>query len=413
MRRTYIVLTALVLLVTASEATDKSRQWTHREIPADSKGEVRKIISAANDFAIDLYGVLAAEKGNLFFSPASISIALAMTYAGAAGETRTEMSTGLRFPIEDPKFDGAYGILLKSLNGANEAGFYELRIANRLWSRKGYPLLEPFLKTARESYGAPLEAVDLAGDPEGARERINAWIGERTNGRLPETIKVLSPAARIVLTSAIYFRGDWKDPFDKNMTRDLPFHLTPTDSIAVPTMHRRGTFPYGEEGSVRIVELPYAGEDLNMVVVLPGAVDGLGAIEKDLDKEKLRSWLKSTGETRVDVYLPRFRVRDDVDLAPVLAGMGMPSLFKRGEADLSGMTGNADLFVSNVFHSAFVEVNEKGTEAAAGTAAVLELEGAVISDPPVFRADRPFLFFIRDKWTGAVLFMGRVANPAP
>ncbi|MFH1279596.1 MAG: serpin family protein [Candidatus Eisenbacteria bacterium] len=411
MRRIGITIGVLVLLASPSLATDKSRQWTSREIPADSKAEVRKVVSAANDLAIDLYGALAAKEGNLFFSPTSVSASLAMTYAGAAGATRDEMAGVLGFPLEDPKFDASYGMLLRSLSGANDAGFYELRMANRLWGRKGTAFLAPFLKITGESYGAPIQAVDLAGDPEGSRKAINAWIGERTNGRIPEAVKSLSPAARLVLTNAIYFHGSWKDPFKEDDTRDLPFHVTAADSIDVPMMHRQGTYPYGKEEGVRVLELPYAGEDLNMVVVLPDEKDGLGAIEGTLDKEKLRAWLRCAGDAEVDVYLPRFRMTDEFDLAPVLAGMGMPSLFKRGDADLSGMTADTDLFVSNVFHSSFVDVNEKGTEAAAATGVVVALELVERSAPPVFRADHPFLFFIRDKWTGAILFMGRVADP--
>lgn len=409
MRRIGILLGILLLLGASSEASDKGKQWTNRAIPEASKDEVRKVVTGANSFAIDLYGALAAGTGNFFFSPISVSEALAMVYAGAAGETAAEMARMLSFPLDDPKFHASNGLLLASLNHGADAGLYDIRVANRLWGRKGYGFLEPFLKTLRESYAAPLETVDIAGNPSAAKKTINAWIAEQTSGRIPNAVQTISPADRLVLTNTIYFHGRWMNPFDAKRTRDLPFHTTREDSVVVPMMFRHGTYEMYQGEGLKFLELPYAGEDLNMVIVLPDAIDGLAAIEARLSKDNLRSWLRSTSEAEVDVYLPRFRMTDDFDLAATLAGMGMPTLFESG-ADLSGMSDERGLFVSHVFHSTFVDVNEEGTEAAAATGMTLLAE-AEIAAPPVFRADHPFLFFIRDKWTGVILFMGRVADP--
>ncbi len=370
--------------------------------------DVSAVVGGNNAFALDLYARLRGEEGNLFFSPYSISTALAMTCAGARGETAAQMQKALRFSLPEDRLHPAFAALARGLKPRG----CELNIANRLWGQAGYAFLDPFLKVTEDCYGAKLEQLKFAGGTEAARQRINAWVERKTKERIIELIKpgILDALTRLVLTNAIYFKGDWARQFKKDATRGAPFTLRDGGKVRVPMMYQKAEFAYARHGGLHVLDLPYAGEELSMFVLLPDEVDGLPGLARSLSLDKLKRWLRSVHEEKVQVYLPKFKMTSEFQLNRVLASMGMPFAFDAVRADFSGMDGTRSLFISKVIHKAFVEVNEEGTEAAAATAVVMRLRGAPMP-APVFRADHPFLFLIRDNRSGSILFFGRVVNP--
>ena len=361
-------------------------------------------------FAIDLYRVLAAASGNLCLSPYSISTALAMTYAGAQGETARQMAQALLFMLDPARLHPAFAELEAGLKASQDKGDVLMQIANKLWPQVGYPFLETFLALTEAFYGVTIAPLDYR-DPEAARLTINAWVEERTHGKIKDLIGpgLLSPMTTLVLVNAIYFKGNWAHQFDPQCTEPAPFWKTSADSVEVSMMSQTDSFGYAETADMQILELPYLGEDLVMTLLLPANPGGLAALEAALTVENLERWTIRLRETEVEVHLPRFKVTGAFELSQALEALGMVDAFG-GEADFSGMDGTRSLFISAVVHQAFVEVNEEGAEAAAATA-VLMLRGMPMP-PPVFRADHPFLFLLRDRRTGGILFMGRVADPA-
>lgn len=360
-----------------------------------------------NGFALDLYGKLAGEKGNLFFSPYSVSTALGMTWAGARGTTAEELAKTLHFGDDTHT---AFSTLNARLIGKQPG--YQLSVANRLYVARGFTLLGPFTSLLKDQYAAPVEQVDFTKDE--TRKRVNTWVEDQTNKRIKDLIPrgVFTGETRLALINAIYFKGTWATEFDKKATTDQPFFTGGKDA-KVPLMFahfdRAPGVRHGQAEGVQVLELPYKGGDVTMVVFLPTARDGLGALEKKLDSAKLEQLLKTLRPTSVDVWLPRFKVEQSFAMAGTLASMGMPSAFASGTADFSGMTGSKGLFISAVIHKAFVEVNEEGTEAAAATGVVMGIESVVVT--PTFRADHPFVFALRDTKSGTLLFLGRVVDP--
>lgn len=371
-----------------------------------------EIVSASNNFAWNLYAKLADEEGNLFFSPGSIHTALAMTCAGARRTTEDQMFETLCFPMRWPQgvVHKAYARLLKQLKPGKDAG-YELQVANALWGQKGYPWLEEFLARTRTDYGAGLREVDFLGATEQARKTINAWVEEQTKDKIRELLRrgILTGLTRLVLTNAIYFKGDWASKFDEKATREAPFKVSLDKSVQVPMMNQTGGFRYAETDELQILRMPYQGEDLSMVILLPRKVNGLAALERTLSAQKVTALIGKLQQREVIVSVPKFKLTRSFGLGPTLRAMGMEDAFT-GAADFSGMNGQKDLFISAVVHKAFVDVNEEGTEAAAATAVVMRTV-SVRPRPPVFRADRPFLFIIRHEKTGAILFIGRLVDP--
>jgi serpin B len=362
-------------------------------------------------FALDLYSKLRVTDGNLFFSPFSISTALAMTYAGARGDTQTQMADALHFISDQDQLHQGFALIAKGLNDAEKKGHIRLKIANAIWPRKGYRLLKAFLALTRKFYGVQVNPVDYK-DEEKARYTINAWVEDKTESKIKELIAsgVLDGATRLVLVNAIYFKGDWAHQFDPALTSPAEFQVVPGRPVQVPMMTVRHSFRYVEGQDVQILELPYAGGDLSMLVLLPKEVDGLAKLEEYLAAENLDGWVKNLADTEVDVSLPRFELTFPFRLDDTLKSMGMPDAFS-DQADFSGMDGTRQLFIGAALHKAFVAVNEQGTEAAAATAVVM-LTKAVFIPPVVFRADHPFIFLIRENGTGSILFIGRVMNPA-
>lgn len=360
-------------------------------------------------FALDLYRILAAESGNLCLSPYSISTALAMTYAGAQGETARQMAQALHFTLEQARLHPAFAELEAGLKASQDKGDVLMQIANRLWPQVGYPFLEAFLALTEAYYGVTITPLDY-GDPEAARLTINAWVEEKTHEKIKDLIApgLLSPLTTLVLVNAIYFKGNWAEQFDPQRTAPAPFWKTPSDKVEVPMMRQAASFGYAETADMRILELPYVGEDLAMTFLLPADPGGLAALEAALTVENLERWMGDLWETDVEVYLPRFKVTGAFELSQALMSLGMVDAF--GRADFSGMDGTRSLFISAVVHQAFVEVNEEGAEAAAATAVIMAR--GMPMPRPVFRADHPFLFLLRDRRTGGILFLGRVADPA-
>jgi len=373
---------------------------------ADNSNSVAPSI---NKFAFDLYGKLKGNEGNLFFSPYSISSALAMTYAGARGDTEKQMAEVLHFELGQ-NIHPLFSELAKKLTSKASASSYQLYIANALWGQEGYPFLEDFIELNRKFYGAGLHAVDFIGGTEEARKTINRWTEEKTEEKIKELIKpgVLDVLTRLVLTNAIYFKGNWATQFDKEATKDLAFHLTEGEKKDVPTMYQMGEFSYMQTEAIECLALPYGKGDLSMVILLPREIDNPSSLEENLSPANLEAWLSSLRKQEVNVYLPRFKVEAAFALKEQLTLLGMSDAFS-DEADFSGIDGTQKLKVTDVIHKAFVTVDEEGTEAAAATAVVVAIK-AIVSKP-IFRADHPFVFLIRDNQSGCILFLGRVVDP--
>jgi serpin B len=403
-RRTSLKLMALGL---GMGLTNRARAQTVVNKGAADELPVSKGIT---EFAMDLYARLRDEKGSLFFSPYSVSTALAMTYAGARGQTALEMAKTLHFTLDQGHLHRAYAALGANLQTTGKKAGTDLYIANALWGQHGYHFLPDFLKLTEENYGAGVYDVDFDGHTEEARNQINAWVEKQTKEKIKELLKrgVLTPATRLVLTNAIYLKSNWQSPFNKKATREQPFTISADQKVQVPMMHQSADFGYCDGGSFEALDLPYAGKELSMLVLLPKKVDGLQELERALTAAKLAEWLPLLRQGKVDVALPKFKMSAEFNLGRTLSAMGMPTAFSP-KADFSGMTGSRDLFLSEVVHKAYVDVNEEGTEAAAATGAVMTLTAALPSR--VFRADHPFVFAIRDARSNSILFMGRVTDP--
>jgi serpin B len=382
----------------------------------DAKDDQKAVAYGGNEFAIELYQQLKAKDGNIFFSPYSISTALAMTYAGARNNTATEMAKVLRFNLPQEKLHPAFASLVNALNDGGKKGDYEMSVANALWIQKDYKLLDEFLALEKKHYGAGINEVNYAADAEGARKTINGWVEKQTKDRIKDLIQpgILSADTRLVLTNAIYFKGMWLVKFDKAKTREEKFFITADKTKAVPMMRMADDdeteFGYTDNDEVQVLELPYQGKTLSMLVMLPRKVDGLADVEKALTADKVAGWAQKVHPRKVKVTMPKFECTTSFSLAEALRAMGMKDAFDTSAADFSGITGAKDLFISAVIHKAFVKVDEYGTEAAAATAVIMTL-GAGASMTPVFKADHPFLFVIRDNASGSMLFMGRVMEP--
>jgi serpin B len=380
--------------------------------PPAWSADMQTVADGANTFAFDLFGQLRGEAGNLFFSPYSLHAALAMTADGANGRTRDEMIAALKLPADRDKGLAA-GDLGRFYTGKGKP--FELATANALWGQAGYPWRPDWLARQKDRFGAALTDMDFKGDPDGSRRTINRWVEARTKDRIKDVIPegVIDPRTRMVLTNAIYFKGTWQDQFDKKWTKDGPFRLADGTTKQTPLMHRTDDYRYAEADGVQLLELPYKGGELSMVVVLPGKPDGLPAVEAKLSAATLAEWLRGLTTQKVVVTLPRFKLDVRAKPVPALKALGIKQAFTDA-ADFGGMSSDPHgLMISDVVHKAFVEVNEEGTEAAAATAVVMRPAAAAVKqpEPKVFTADRPFLFLIRDVQHGTVLFAGRLASP--
>lgn len=375
-------------------------------IAADS----RPVVSGNSAFAYDLYGKLKAEPGNVFFSPFSVSAALSMAAAGAKGDTLAEMSKTLHLPGDSATHTGFAG-LFKQFNPGPKVP-YELSVANALWGKTGFPFRAEFKDLIATQYGGGMRDVNF-GKPDEAAATINNWVSDQTKKRIPTIVSanMFNPLTRLVLTNAIYFKGQWKHQFDKKATMDEPFFIAATQSNPVPMMHQGGHFRYGESDGVQVLELPYKGDRLSMVLLLPKEKNQLEkVVEPLLNPASVAKLLNAIQNKLGDVALPRFEFSTTYSLESTLQELGMKRAFSN-DADFSGMTTAEALRIAIVIHKAFVKTDEEGSEAAAATAVIMERAPAPVVQRFSFRADHPFVFMIRDMSTGSVLFMGRVNNP--
>jgi serpin B len=382
------------------------------------KGDAARVAESSNAFGMSLYGLLAKKPGNVAMSPMSITTALTMTVGGAKADTEKEMRAVLR--IQPGDADAlALGKLTQAL--ASPGRPLTLNVANRLFGEKSFTFQQPFLDKTKATFGAPLEPADFKGDPDAARKHVNVWVEEKTEHRIKDLLppKSITTDTRMILVNAIYFLADWQSPFKKEATFPEAFKA-PAGEKKVPTMHQGRPLHLLSADGAKILELPYKGNDTAMLVVLPDAKDGLPALEAKLTSAKIDEWQKALAATRpeqVDVALPSFKIEGEtLALSESLKALGMPLAFDVEKADLTGIGIPANprnrLYLSDVFHKAFVKVDEKGTEAAAATAVVSAEGGGMPPKAVPFKADHPFIFFITDKASGAVLFMGRVTDPS-
>jgi serpin B len=387
-----------------------------REKPSVQAGDLRPLTDGNNAFAFDLYQSLRAGNDNLAYSPFSISLALAMTSAGARGGTAEQMTRVLHFLPQDqlhPAFnalDQALEAMPSSSDKDQEP--LQLSVANAVWAEQSLPLQSDFLDTLALNYGAGIHQSDFINQAEAVRNEINTWVSDKTQEKIQDILpeNAIGPATRMALVNAIYFKADWLDPFDAGNTFDQPFHLLDGSEVNVPMMGQGMDLPYAAGDGWQMVELPYAGGSAAMDILVPDE-GRFEEIETSLDFEAASAMWNGLQPNSVSLALPKFKVESSFMLADQLATLGMTDAFSPDLADFSGMTGNKDLYIGMVIHKAFVAVDEEGTEAAAATIAVMELTMAQAFDVTL-RVDRPFIYIIRDLQSGQILFMGRVLNPA-
>lgn len=371
--------------------------------PGTDAADVGEAVAGTTELALDLYRVMAAEAGNRSLSPYSVALGLAVVYAGARGTTAAEMREVLHFTLPAERLHPALNHLDLAVAAAADHDGVELAVADRTWRRTGLGVEQAFAHVLAREYGAPMGELDFSADPEAARGAVNGWVAERTAGRVPELFPAgtITPDTALVLANAVHLDAAWWFPFNPDLTRREPFH-GPGGTVTVDMMHFNEYLPSGSGDGWAAVELPYAGEELSMVVIVP---DDLGRFEAALDADLLAEVLGAIADGGIHLSLPRFEVSDHSDLEVVLRQLGMRAAFGDG-ADFSGMTGDRSLWLDAVHHESFVKVDEEGTEAAAAT-------GSAMADShgPTVVVDRPFLYLVRDRGTGALLFLGRVVDP--
>ena len=426
MKKIMVIVLAVVLVLPVIASIQMAQPVAGEVLESDkeritspdvSTGGQALLVEGNSAFAFELYQALKEEEGNLFYSPYSISLALAMTYAGARGETAEQMADTLQFLLEQDRLHPAFNWLDAELakrgegaEGKDGEGF-RLNIVNAIWGQKDYEFLSDFLDVLAENYGAGLRILDFITETEKSRLTINDWVSDQTEGRIEDLIPpdAIGELTRLVLTNAIYFNAAWAYPFDEDMTGDSFFYLLDGGQVSVPMMKQTESFGFTEGEGYQAVELRYDGGELSMVILLPEA-EQFEAFEQTLNAQQVSDIISSLRPIEVSLTMPRFEFDSEFGLKDTLAGMGMPIAFS-GAADFSGMTGNPELFISDVVHKAFVAVDEAGTEAAAATAVIVGL--TAVPPPPIeVTLDRPFIFLIRDIDTGTILFLGRVMNPS-
>lgn len=370
-----------------------------------SAADTNSVVTGNNAFAVGLYRELGAREGNQFFSPYSISSAMGMTYAGARGNTAHEIKETLQFQLDQKGLNAAFKKQNRDLTATVHGSGQKLNIANAL-VLTGSDVSGGYKTTLKNSYDAEIFA--------GGLDTINGWVKKKTEGKIEEILKELSADSVCVLLNAIYFKGVWESQFRKNATREAPFSVSPAKKVTVPLMYQKSDFNILEEKDLQAVSIPYKGKSLSMVILLPRSADGLPALERQLTPQTLKGWLAKldTQQPReIELFLPKFKVESGYDLVSPFRKMGMTDAFSPSEADFTGMGEwpKGKVFIGQITHKAVVEVNEEGTEAAAATA--VEMVTKSMPYYPVFRADHPFLYIIRDNRSGVILFMGRLADP--
>jgi len=401
---------------TALAQSDKPRDTK----PQVSSSDATALAAGNNAFALDLYHQLNGVTDNLFFSPYSISIALAMTCAGAAGNTESQMAQAMHFDLPQAQLHPAFNQLaLEMARRANAEGVdpsqaFTLHVVNATWGQAGYTFLPGYLDILAQEYDAGIRLLDFAANPESARNTINQWVSQETQNRINDILPAgsIDTLTRLVLSNAIYFKADWSSEFDKNLTKDGVFHLAAGSTTTVPMMKRTGFYNYASRNGYQALELPYAGEQLALLIILPDE-GRFTEVSSALDSNGLAGIVIDLHSKNVDVTLPKFSFEYNLGVKSWLQQMGMVDAFDPTRADFSGMDGKKDLYISDVLHKAFVAVDEAGTEAAAATTVIVGVTSMPAEQPIAFKADRPFIFLIRDIPTNTILFLGNMMNPAP
>lgn len=370
---------------------------------------VDSLVDAMNDFSFEMYKKLYSNSDeNVFFSPYSIFVALAMTYEGAHGETAEEMYNVLHFPQDNDTMLCSFGRIYNLLNIDKE---YTLNTANALWIQENYPFLQEYLSFIENYYMGKASEIDFS-NAEQAAQLINHWVEENTKGKIKDLLSSgdIHPLTKLILTNAVYFKGIWKYQFDPESTLEKDFEISPENTVKVPMMSFSESsveLSYTETDDLQILELPYTGDKLSMMILLPKEKD-IPNVENMINYENLSHWRNSLTKTAVQVLLPKFKLETEYQLKNYLMDMGMQVPFTM-DADFSGMTGHQELFIEKVIHKAFIEVNEEGTEAAGATSVHMVLKS--VPDVIEFNADHPFILLIQHGETGNILFMGKVCNP--
>lgn len=401
-------------LVLLQYTSDLLRESWRLEVTADT----RQLADTRNAFAWDLYHQYREQPGNLFFSPSSIAEALSMVLAGARGETAAEVSRALKLDQGPADVHATAADLRKLLIQPDRHRGFDLLIANRAWAQQGFSIEQPFTALLRQHYGAEMGLADFKENQDAARHEMNAWISEQTKGHLREVIMPtdINHLTRLVLVNAVYFFGEWDVPFTKELTKDKPFFLGDKRQKLVPMMNRGARLAYYQGNGFQAASIPYGKGQLAMVLIVPAEVEGLAAVEATLSRQTVDNLMAGMKPQDVELALPRLEMRSRLDLAPALKNLGMEQAFDLARADFSGMhvpNGMVDgvrLFVQTAIHEATVKIDEEGTVAAAATGFAMASAGRPAA-PPQVRADRPFIFLIRDELTGSILFIGRVVDP--
>ena len=400
--------------------------WPAPPIPFNPTSEAQTAVTGNNTFALDLYRQLAARPGNLFFSPYGLSASLALAGAGARNQTRSEFTNVLHLPLPTASLPEAFGPLAARLNQIQRWNRIALRSANSVWCQQDHPFTADYLNLARTGFAAETRTVDFAHQPDDACRDINQWADQMTKHRITGLVSPgqLDSATRLALCDALYFKGKWRSQFKTGDTKPLPFYVTTNETVTVPMMYQNTKFKTAssEDETVKLLELPYFGGDLSMIILMPDpnasymgpdetlVLPDLPGLEQKLTAENLHRWLAKLDQASprtTSVSLPRFKISQNLSLAATLKSLGLTTAFA-DTADFSGMDGTKNLYLSGVFQKTFVAVDESGTEAAAISFAMAATRSAARN----FRADHPFLYLIRDNGSGTILFLGRMVNPA-
>jgi serine protease inhibitor len=408
--KTPLSILALTIMVSITMLLSGCKTVIHADDSGVTPDGITAAVKANNQFAFKLYSEYAAKDSNVFFSPYSISTAVAMTYEGAKGKTAQEMQSVFQFPADSVSRRSAFASIYNEIN--KDGKNYKLSTANALWAQKDYPFLADYLKTTENYYGGKVTNMDFVAEPEKSRLIINKWVEDQTNNKIKD---LLSPGdihdmTRLVLTNAIYFKGKWHLQFEKKDTEERDFKISPQSTIKTQMMKLQGEkalFNYAENDNYQMIELAYQGDEVSMVIVLP--VENSDATTS-IDEQSFNELKASMKKQKVNVFIPRFKFETKYMMADDLKKLGMPTAFDSSQADFSGMTGNDDLYIDKIIHQAYIDVNEEGTEAAAATGIAMAGK-AMPSEPIIFNADHPFMFVIQQKSNGNILFMGRVNDP--
>jgi serpin B len=423
MKRKFFLLIVAFILAACSirnepvQGSIAKSEKERNENPVVNANDQTALVDGNNEFGISLYKSLAKENTNLIFSPYSISVALAMAQAGASNQTLTQMNEVLHFTLPGDSLHQTFNALQIALNSREQNNDnkkekdFELDIANATWGEKTYTFLPEYLDLLAENYGAGIHLMDFINNTDGSRKEINQWVSDETEQKIKDLLAegTITPQTRLVLTNAIYFKAEWMNQFKEDRTKPDDFTLLDRSVIQVPMMTQSGNFAYLQENGFQAVSLPYKGDKLSMLILLPDQ-GFFNQIKNELSADQISSIMNNLQKVEVDFSMPKFKVESSFGLKDILSEMGMPDVFEPGIADLSGMDGTKDLYISAVEHKAYIDVDENGTEAAAATAIVVGLTSMPV-EVNELKINRPFMYFIFDNESGSILFMGQILDP--